>query len=68
EFACALALLGTKRKTVRELSDHLFKNYKIHTTSINWEAVHGVRITPNVYTTTNDLDRLVKALREFAKI
>ncbi|MEM6697289.1 MAG: aminotransferase class V-fold PLP-dependent enzyme [Bacteroidota bacterium] len=66
EFACAIALLGTKKKTVRELSDHLFRNYKIHTTTINWEAVNGVRITPNVYTTTKDLDRLVRALREFA--
>jgi len=68
EFGCALALLGTKEKTVQELSRHLFNKYKIHTTTINWEAVNGVRITPNVYTTTKDLDRLVKALREFAAI
>ncbi|MEM8525171.1 MAG: aminotransferase class V-fold PLP-dependent enzyme [Bacteroidota bacterium] len=67
EFACALALLGTKEKTVQKLSNHLFKKYKIHTTTIQWEAVNGVRITPNVYTTTKDLDRLVRALREFGK-
>lgn len=68
EFGCSIALLGTKEKTVQELSRHLFSKYKIHTTTINWEAVSGVRITPNVYTTTKDLDRLVKALREFGEV
>ena len=68
EFGCAIALLGTKNKTIQELSRHLFNKYKIHTTTINWENVHGVRITPNVYTTTKDLDRLVKALLEFTRL
>jgi len=45
----------------------LFKKHKIHTVGINWENIHGVRITPNVYTTTRDLDRLVHAVHELSK-
>lgn len=65
EFAGALALIGLTNDDASKLSRHLFSNYKIHTTTIKWEAVNGVRITPNVYTLTNDLDRLVKALNAF---
>jgi selenocysteine lyase/cysteine desulfurase len=49
-----------------ELESFLFNEYKIHVTTVNWENIHGVRITPNVYTTTKDLDRLITALREYA--
>jgi selenocysteine lyase/cysteine desulfurase len=34
--------------------------------AINWEHIHGVRVTPNVYTSTRDLDRLVAAIRKIA--
>jgi selenocysteine lyase/cysteine desulfurase len=42
----------------------LFKKYLIYTAPIDGANVHGCRITPNVYTTTADLDVLVKALTE----
>ncbi len=66
EFSCAIALLQVQNKTPQEVGQFLFRNYKIHTVPINWENIHGLRITPNVYTTTKDLDRLVKAIREVA--
>jgi selenocysteine lyase/cysteine desulfurase len=66
-FSCAIALLQVEGMTPGEVGNFLFKNYKIHTTSINWENIHGVRITPNVYTRTKDLDRLVKAITELSK-
>jgi len=47
-----------------DLSDKLFKNYKIYTAAIDGAGVHGCRITPNVYTNTAELDVLVKALNE----
>lgn len=31
------------------------------------ENIHGVRITPNVYTTTTNLDTLVLALNEIVE-
>jgi selenocysteine lyase/cysteine desulfurase len=66
-FGCAIGVVGIEGKTVTDLDNFLFNEYKIHVTGINWESVHGVRVTPNVYTTTKDLDRLVTAIGEFAK-
>ncbi|MEM1328596.1 MAG: aminotransferase class V-fold PLP-dependent enzyme [Bacteroidota bacterium] len=67
EQSCAIALLGTKDRPAKELGSYLFRDHKIHTTTITWADVDGVRITPNVYTTTRDLNRLVKALRIYSK-
>jgi selenocysteine lyase/cysteine desulfurase len=47
-----------------DLGDILFSKYTIYTAPIDGAGVHGCRITPNVYTTTADLDVLVKALTE----
>jgi selenocysteine lyase/cysteine desulfurase len=55
------------RKT-GELHDYLFNNYKIHATTIEWENIKGVRITPNVYTTTKNLDLLVEGIEKFARM
>lgn len=65
-FSGAIALLSVEGKESPELSEILFNTYKIHTTPINWENIHGVRITPNVYTSLKDLDRLVIAITEIA--
>jgi len=68
DFGCAIGVVGFEKKhRESELESYLFNEYKIHVTTINWENVHGVRITPNVYTTTKDLDRLITALREYGK-
>jgi selenocysteine lyase/cysteine desulfurase len=67
-FGCAIGVVGFERKMSRgDLEAFLFNEHKIHVTTIGWENIHGVRITPNVYTTTKDLDRLITALREYAK-
>ena len=49
-----------------DIDTQLYDKYRIHTVGINWENVHGVRVTPNVYTTIKDLDLLVKAITEIA--
>lgn len=67
EFGCAIGLVSVQGKEQGELDSFLWDNYKIHTVGINWENIHGVRITPNVYTTTKNLDRLVEAISTFAK-
>jgi hypothetical protein len=35
---------------------------------IEWENIKGVRITPNVYTTTRNLDVLVEGIEKFVKV
>jgi len=66
-YGCAIGVVSIDGKTPLELDNYLFNEYKIHTTNVNWENIHGVRITPNVYTTTKDLDKLITAIGEFAK-
>lgn len=66
-FGCAIGVVGIEGKTPGEFDSYLFNQHRIHVTNVNWEAVHGVRITPNVYTTTKNLDRLIAAIEEYAK-
>ncbi|HLO80623.1 MAG TPA: aminotransferase class V-fold PLP-dependent enzyme [Chitinophagaceae bacterium] len=61
--SCAIASIAVKGKKPEEVSGELFNKYKIHTVAINWENIHSVRVTPNVYTNRKDLDRLVMAIK-----
>ena len=67
EFGCAIGSVSVEGKKPAELDSYLWTNYKIHTVGIDWENIHGVRVTPNVYTTTKNLDRLVEGIESFAK-
>lgn len=62
----AIANVGVKGMKPAALAEKLLKKYRIYTVAIdNADAgVHGCRITPNVYTTTAELDELVSALKE----
>ncbi|MDX1407262.1 MAG: aminotransferase class V-fold PLP-dependent enzyme, partial [Saprospiraceae bacterium] len=68
EYGCAIALLQVEGKKPQDVGQYLFREHKIHTTSINWENIHGVRITPNVYTVRSDLDRLVEAVEAYIRL
>ena len=48
------------------LAKTLLDRYRIWTVAIDRENVRGARITPHLYTTTAELDTLVKALTELA--
>jgi selenocysteine lyase/cysteine desulfurase len=48
----------------QDLADTLLKKYKIYTVAIDGAGVHGCRITPNLYTTTQELDTFVAALKD----
>jgi selenocysteine lyase/cysteine desulfurase len=69
-FSCAIGVFGIAGKKATAISEELFAKWKIHTVAIEREGQPGieaaynhVRVTPNVYTTTEDLDRLVEAIR-----
>jgi selenocysteine lyase/cysteine desulfurase len=66
EFSCAICGVTVDGMTPGELDSALFTKYKIHTTSIVIENIKCVRITPHVYTTIADMDKLVKAITEIA--
>jgi len=63
---CAIANVGVRGMKPAALAKVLLDKYRIYTVAIDNEAagVHGVRVTPNVYTTTAELDELVRALTE----
>ncbi|MDX1477309.1 MAG: aminotransferase class V-fold PLP-dependent enzyme [Saprospiraceae bacterium] len=62
--ACGIANVGVKGITPHDLARRLLEDYRIWTVAIDGAGVHGCRITPNIYTTTRELDVLVRALRE----
>jgi len=48
------------------LATTLMDDYRIFTVAIDRPGVRGLRITPNLYTTTTELDALVSAIRELS--
>jgi len=62
----AIGNVGVEGMKPTELADYLFEKHRIFTVAINHKSVKGVRITPHLYTTLSDLDRLVTALRQAA--
>lgn len=67
EFACALANFSLGKWDVRKLNGSLLNRYKIHGSPVIWENIEGLRITPHVYTTIRELDKLVAAIQELAQ-
>ena len=49
-----------------ELAERLYKEYKIFTVAIDYANVKGCRITPNVFTTTDELDQFINAMKKLA--
>jgi len=66
-MSCAIANISIDGIKPEGVSGELFTKYKIHTVGINWQNIHGVRITPNVYTSLKELDKLSLALRNIAQ-
>jgi len=65
-YSCAICGVSIDGMTPGAVASALFDKYKIHTVGIVWENISCVRVTPHVYTTLPDLDKLVTALGEIA--
>jgi len=66
KYSCAICGVSVDGMTPAELENALFDRYKIHTVGIVWENIKCVRVTPHVYTSIADLDKLVRALQEIS--
>lgn len=62
----AIATVGIEGMKATDIDSELLNKHNIHTVSIIWEEVNGIRVTPNVYTSTDDLDVFIKALLSIA--
>lgn len=66
-WACAIGNMSVEGKTPGELDRFLLEKYKVHTVAIQWENINGIRVTPNVYTTTRQLDQFIEGVRAFTR-
>ena len=63
---CAIANVGVTGIAPGDLAKVLLEKYKVFTVAIDGAGVHGVRVTPQVYTSSGELDTFVAALKELA--
>src|SRR5262245_41040955 len=66
---CAIANVGVKGMKPDDLAKTLLNTYKIWTNAVDSDSagVHGVRVTPNVFTLPRELDVLVKTIATIAR-
>jgi selenocysteine lyase/cysteine desulfurase len=64
--SCGIANVGVQGMTPGDLATVLLEKYKVFTVAIDGAGVHGVRVTPQVYTSSAELDKFVAALKELA--
>ncbi len=65
--SCGIANVGIKGMSPITLAKRLHEEHKVYTVPIDYANVHGCRITPNVYTTTEELDQFVNALHTLSQ-
>lgn len=65
--SCGIANVGIEGILPADLAKRLMTEHKIFTVAIDYANVRGCRITPNLYTTTQELDSFVLALKTLAK-
>lgn len=65
--SCGIANVGIKGMKPSDMAEKLLKEHKIYTVAIDSKGVQGCRITPNVYTTTQELDELIIAVKKLSK-
>lgn len=66
KYSCAICGVTVHGMTPADLDSRLFEKYKIHTVGIVWENISCVRVTPHVYTSLKDVDKLIVAINEIA--
>ncbi len=64
--SCGIANVGVEKLKPKELAERLLKEHNIWTVAIDGAGVHGCRITPNLYTTLDELDTFVGAIKTLA--
>jgi len=67
QYSCALAHFSIEGWKAEEMHKYLLEKKKIHTAAFEYEKLNGVRVTPNVYTTLRDLDKLVEGIEYMSK-
>ena len=67
EFSCGIATVQVEGVDTAALNQHLWTKHRIFTTAIVHEEFSGLRISPSVYTTLEDLDRFCEAMESVVR-
>lgn len=67
EFSCAIGNVQIEGVDTVKLKEHLWKAHRIIVVPIMHKEFQGLRVTPNVYTTLEELDRFVDAMEDVIK-
>src|SRR5438046_5453119 len=65
--SCAIANVKIEGLDQSAIGSYLFNKHRIFTTPIVHEEFTGIRITPNLYTTLNELDRFCELMETIAR-
>ena len=63
---CGIGNIGVEHMNPSELAKTLLEEFKIYTVPVHNAGVIGCRITPNIYTTTAELDKFIDSMRLIA--
>ena len=66
--SCGIGNVGIKSIKPDILAKRLYDEFQIFTVAIDYANVKGCRITPNVFTTTDELDTFVTAMKTLASV
>ena len=67
QMSCAIGTFEIEGIKVTDVGSYLMDKHKIFTTPIVHPDFNGIRITPNVYTTIDELDRFCEVVTKIAK-
>lgn len=67
EFSCAIGNVQVEGVDTVKLKQYLWKSHRIIVVPIMHKEFEGLRVTPNVYTTLEELDRFVDAMEHVIK-
>jgi len=65
--SCAIGTIGIEGMPPGDINQKLWANWRILATPINHAEYQGVRITPNVYTTLDEIDIFADAMEQIAR-
>ena len=65
-YSAAMATFSIDGMEAAEIAEALFETDKLHVGTIAWNGLNGVRISPHIYTSLEELDRLVLSIQKLA--
>lgn len=65
--SCGIANIGIEGVAPGQIAQHLWRTKRIIVVGIGHEACPGIRVTPNVYTTLDEVDTFIEAFEEILR-